>query len=237
MGSARSGRLHRGEQRCPQIHSRRVGVLSRFSLPFSVPGVKSTADNHGLTVMTSPIKFCFAPKKCLQAVQWMLVTANESLDFHTILKTAYFADKRRLNEHRRPIFGDAYRAMNYGPVPVEIYEMLKCEPYYLPELELDEYPWERKGYRVSLTDSGRLDEILNPTDLSKNDMNILAEEFERSRGMSFNQRTAETHRMDWVKGFRRLDNRMAYEDMIADDHPDREEVLQYLTAMGHRFVL
>ncbi|WP_156013269.1 Panacea domain-containing protein [Thioalkalivibrio sp. HK1] len=187
--------------------------------------------------MTAPIKFCFAPKKCLQAVQWMLVTADEPLDFHTILKTAYFADKRRLNEHRRPIFGDTYRAMNYGPMPVEFYQMLKCEPYYLQEIELDEYPWERKGYRVHLIDADRRTEILNPTHLSKNDMDILTEEFERCRRMNFNQRTDETHQMDWVRGFRRLDNRMAYEDMIADDHPDREEILQYLTAMGHRFVL
>ncbi|MBF2761399.1 MAG: SocA family protein [Ectothiorhodospiraceae bacterium AqS1] len=190
--------------------------------------------------MTAPIKFCFAPKKCLQAVQWMLVTADEPLDFHTILKTAYFADKRRLNEHRRPIFGDTYRAMNYGPVPIEFYEMLKCEPYYLQELHLDDYPWERKGYRVNLTDTsetGRRNEILNPSSLSKNDMDILADEFKRSRGMNFNQRTEETHQMDWVKGLYRLNNRMAYEDMIDDDHPDREEIIQYLTAMGHRFVL
>ncbi len=199
------------------------------------------ADNHGLTVMNPPIKFRFAPKKCLQAVQWMLVTADEALDFHTILKTAYFADKRMLNEHRRPVFGDTYRAMDYGPVPVGFYEILKCEPYYLPELDLDDYPWERKGYRVSLTDSDsdsdRRNALLNPTDLSKTDMKVLADEFERSREMRFNQRTAETHRIDWIRGIERPDSRMAYEDMIDKDHPHREEMIEDLASIGLRIVL
>ena len=167
----------------------------------------------------------------------MLMTADKPLDFHTTLKTTYFADKRMLNEHWRPIFGATYRAMNYGPVPVEIYEMLKCEPYYLSELDLDDYPWERKGYRVSLIDPGRSDEILNPTDIAEADMDILAEEFERSRKMSFNQRTEETHQMDWVRGIERPDGRIAYEDMIADDHPLREEMIEDLASMGVRIVL
>ena len=167
----------------------------------------------------------------------MLATANEPLDFHTILKTAYFADKRMLNKYRRPIFGATYRAMNYGPVPVEIYEMLKCEPYYLSELDLDDYPWERKGYRVKLIESSRCNEILNPTGIAEADLIFLAQEFERSRGMSFNQRTKETHQMDWVRGIKHPDNRMAYEDMIADDNPNREEILEYLISMGVRIVL
>ncbi len=171
----------------------------------------------------------------------MLATANEPLDFHTILKTAYFADKHMLNKHRRPIFGDTYHAMNYGPVPIEIYKMLKCEPYYLSELDLDNYPWERKGYRINLTDPcrdpGRLDEILNPDSIAEYDMEILTKEFERSRGMSFDRRTEETHQIDWIRGIERPDSRIAYEDMIDEDHPDREELIEDLTSIGVRIVL
>ncbi|WP_025770995.1 type II toxin-antitoxin system antitoxin SocA domain-containing protein [Thioalkalivibrio sp. HK1] len=191
--------------------------------------------NHPIT--PPPIRFRFAPKKCLQAVQWMLLTANEPLDFQTILKAAYFADKRMLNKHRRPIFGATYRAMNYGPVPVEVYEMLIEEPYHLSELDLDDYPWKRKGHRVSLIDSGHQDEILNPTSIAEADLAFLEEEFERSRGMSFNQRTEETHQMDWVRGIERPDSRMAYEDMIAYDHPHRKEMIEDLTSIGVRIVL
>ena len=170
----------------------------------------------------------------------MLARANEPLEFQTILKTAYFADKRMLNKHWRPIFGATYRAMNHGPVPVEVYEMLKCEPYYLSELDLSRYPWKLKnGHWVKLTDPNpdRQNTLLNPDSIAENDMVILAEELDRSQKMSFDQRTRQTHQMDWVKGVKRLDNRMAYEDMIAYDNPNREEILEYLISMGVRIVL
>ncbi|MBF2761353.1 MAG: hypothetical protein ISN28_14025 [Ectothiorhodospiraceae bacterium AqS1] len=115
--------------------------------------------------------------------------------------------------------------------------MLKCEPYYLSELELSGYPWKREsGYWVSLVDYSRQNEILNPTGLSKGDMKFLSEEFERSRGMSFNQRTEETHQKDWIRGIQRPDSRMAYEDMIIEDHPHREEMIEDLASIGTRIV-
>jgi hypothetical protein len=67
------------------------------------------------------------------------------LDLHTILKTCYFADKDHLNRNRRPIFGATYRAMRFGPVPLETYEMTKRDPIWLPELDADSYPWSLEG--------------------------------------------------------------------------------------------
>lgn len=180
------------------------------------------------------IKFRFNPQKAMQGVDWMLEKAGRDLDFHKILKTAYFADKRMLNEHGRPIFGARYRAMNYGPVPLEIYEMLKCEPYWLSELSMNEYPWTRQGYRV-IRQAGRND--LTTDAFSALEMRILEEAFAQSCGMTFDQRTRETHGMDWVEGSRRPDESMAYEDMIAADHVNRAELIEDLQAMGPRLVL
>ncbi|MBF2755207.1 MAG: SocA family protein [Gammaproteobacteria bacterium AqS3] len=170
-------------------------------------------------------------------MQWMLATAGEPLEFHVILKAIYFADKRMLNERGRPVFGATYRAMNYGPVPSEVYEMLKCEPYWLSELDLQDYPWKRIGHQVELIDSSRHNEMPSTSCIAEKDMGIIKEEFERSRAMSFNERTKETHPMDWVRGAKRPDDRMAYEDMLADDYPDREKMIKYLIAIGPRLVL
>lgn len=181
------------------------------------------------------IQFRFNPRKASQAVEWMLATANQPVDFHTILKTIYFADKRMLNEVGRPIFGATYRAMNFGPVPLEVYEMLKSEPYWLTELDLEDFPWTRSGYWVRL--SRPPNHVPEPDDIAPLEMDILSEEFARSRGMTFNERTRETHGMDWVEGTRRPDERMAYEDMIALDRPGREDLISDLEAMGPRLVL
>lgn len=181
------------------------------------------------------IQFRFNPRKALQAVEWMLATATEAVDFHTLLKAVYFSDKRMLNEHGRPIFGVTYRAMNYGPVPLEIYEMLKCEPYWLTELALEEYPWMRKGFKIELIQ--KLNCPPETDDLAKAEMEFLREAFEQSRKMTFTQRTRETHGMDWVEGTRRLGERIAYEDMIAAERPYRTELIEELEAMGPRIVL
>lgn len=181
------------------------------------------------------IQFRFNPTKAFQAINWMLATSNQALDFHTILKAVYFADKAMLNYHGRPIFGATYRAMNYGPVPLEIYEMLKCEPYWLSELGLDDYPWMRKGYKVELCT--RRNSLSQPDDLASVEMDILVDALNHSRGMSFDQRTRETHGVDWVEGTRRPDARMAYADMIAKDRPGRAELIEDLEAMGPRLVL
>lgn len=181
------------------------------------------------------IQFRFNPLKALQAIKWMLADAGEAVDFHTLLKSFYFADKRMLNECGRPIFGASYRAMNYGPVPLEVYEMLKCEPYWLSELSQDDYPWDRLGYRVRLR-LGQNDASITD-DIAPKEMELLREAFSKCREMTFTQRTRETHGMDWVEGTRRSGGRMAYEDMIAHDHAGREELIEDLEVSGPRLVL
>ncbi|WP_417628947.1 Panacea domain-containing protein [Pararhodobacter aggregans] len=181
------------------------------------------------------IQFRFNPVKAAQAVHQMLVWADGTLDFHTLLKAVYFADREMLNKHARPIFGATYRAMNYGPVPLQVYEMLKAEPYWLSEIGADEYPWVRQGSRVSVI---RGDNRNPETDhLARIELELLESALNKSRGMTFDQRTRETHGMDWVQGTQRYDERMAYEDMIAPDHPLREELIEDLEAMGPRIVL
>jgi len=44
---------------------------------------------------------------------------------HSISKMFYLADKLHLQEYGRLICGDRYIAMEYGPVPSAIYDMMK----------------------------------------------------------------------------------------------------------------
>ena len=46
--------------------------------------------------------------------------------FHRIVKLLYFADKLHLERYGRFITGDRYIAMEYGPVPSNVYDMLKA---------------------------------------------------------------------------------------------------------------
>lgn len=165
------------------------------------------------------IRFKFAPEKARAAVHW-LVRERQGIDLHTLLKACYFADKRHLNEHGRPIFGATYRAMRFGPVPLEIYEMAKGEALWLAELGADRYPWRLSGFRLALEDNTEPELAV----LSETDREALFDGFRQSERMTFSQRTAATHGPDWQAADLGL---MRYEDMI-DDSPEKPERVAYL---------
>lgn len=176
------------------------------------------------------IRFQFAADKGAAAIQ-RLVREHPRIDLHAALKTFYFADKAHLNEHYRPIFGARYRAMKYGPVPLEVYEMMKGEGYYLAELGVDGYPWFLDGYK--LIPSGEnaptfAEDVLSETELAHLDAAVAT-----SLGMTFNQRTAATHGPDWQNA--RLGS-MAYADMI-EESPQKEELVNYLSETSRRLRL
>lgn len=182
--------------------------------------------------MGRSLRFRFAPRKALAAIGWMLQkAAPHPLDLHTVLKTCYFADREHLNAYGRPIFGARYRAMRYGPVPVEIYEMLKGEPIWLAELDRERVPWNLEGYRITSSTNEAWEE---PRVLSKSDLQALEAAFSRARSMTFDERTAASHGPDWQKAELGW---MRYEDMIDEDNPRRAEILEDLEDVDWRLVL
>ena len=153
----------------------------------------------------------------------MLVQQEPGVDLHTALKSFYFADKSHLNTERRPIFGARYRAMKYGPVPLEIYEMMKGESYWLAELGEDAYPWEMRGFKLHPTTQNAPQ--FSSDVLSESDLEHFKAGLERSLSMNFSERTAATHGADWQAANMGV---MRYEDMI-EDNPQKNAILQYLT--------
>lgn len=173
--------------------------------------------------MAKHISFKFAPEKAMVAIQWM-VHQKPQIDLHTLLKACYFADKEHLNEYGRPVFGATYRAMKFGPVPLEIYEMAKGEALWLAELDRETYPWRLSGFRLHMESNEPIDEGA----LSDSDWIALSSGFDLSKTMTFNERTAATHGPDWQAanlGY------MRYEDMLADT-PEKPEKTAYLVEAG-----
>ncbi len=169
------------------------------------------------------IRFKFAAHKALAALT-LILQKSQGIDLHAIMKTFYFAEKEHLNAYGRPIVGATYRAMKFGPVPLEIYEMVKAEPMWLAELELNEFPWRLEGYKVIWQGTSEADR----DELSETDVEAIEAALAKSKRMSFNQRTAATHGPDWQAaelGF------MRYEDMI-DDGPEKERILENLQEVG-----
>ena len=83
--------------------------------------------------------------------------------------------------------------MKFGPVPVEIYEMTKGEPLWLPELETSSYPWVLEGRHLRRAHN----EAADLSELSPSDLEALEDAFRMCSSMTFNERTAATHGPDW----------------------------------------
>ena len=70
------------------------------------------------------IRFRLNWQKAIEAVVW-LAAREPGMTFFYASKILYFADKYHLERYARPITGDIYVAMEMGPVPSRIYDLLK----------------------------------------------------------------------------------------------------------------
>ncbi len=83
---------------------------------------------------SSWIRFELNERKCLEGIQF-LAAAKPGITQYYIGKVFFFADKAHFLDWGRPISGDRYVAMEHGPVPSFIYDMLKKDSGEPDELE------------------------------------------------------------------------------------------------------
>lgn len=60
--------------------------------------------------------FSFSHRKATQALNFFAAKAGGKISKMKALKLVYFADRYHLRKYGRPVVGDEYLAMNYGPV-------------------------------------------------------------------------------------------------------------------------
>jgi uncharacterized phage-associated protein len=78
----------------------------------------------------------FNPEK---AVEILLYVAARVHNMYAALKIIYFADKEHLSRYGRQLCGESYVAMDYGPVPSGLYDLVKAvrgDGYCLTALSL-----------------------------------------------------------------------------------------------------
>lgn len=135
----------------------------------------------------------FDKEKSLNA---LLYVANrvQRKDFHKIFKIIYFADRQHLADWGRPITGDTYIAMEAGPVPSRLYDMLKIVrgDSYLPDMEgLGKYfQVENWMYVRPLQDAD-----LNK--LSASEQEAMSEAIEKYAGLSYDEIKEKSHDVAW----------------------------------------
>ena len=170
-----------------------------------------------------PRHFEFDAEKGIEAVLY-LAERLQSPTLHSVSKLLYFADQAHLRNYGRFICGDRYVAMQHGPVPSGIYDMLK---------------WRREGTGWHHQQADKLERALgidqgrdirplrkaNIDLLSQSDVEALDWAIAKYGKMSFGQLTTESHDNAWRSA---EDNDMIELAAIVELQPNAKELREHL---------
>jgi hypothetical protein len=154
------------------------------------------------------VKFNLDKEKTINAALFILQTIGET-DYHNLFKILFFAEKEHLYKFGRPISGDSYVAMEYGPVPSFLYNLLKNQnEFFLSE--------NKKASAKIKTD---LDV------LSESDIECLKSSVFENSELTFGQRTKKSHGSAYLKT--KLNKEIDFKD-IAIEAGAGDEMLKYI---------
>jgi uncharacterized phage-associated protein len=104
-------------------------------------------------------------------------------DLHKIFKILYFAERKHLATYARPITGDNYIAMDNGPVPSSIYDILKYSQA--------KDSFQLLGFYIEPKQQPDLDEF------SDSDLKFIDESINKNQHLSFISLTKKSHGYAW----------------------------------------
>ena len=158
------------------------------------------------------MKAIFEKETTINAILYILQKLGGRHDMHGISKILFFADMDHLAKWGRLITGDAYIAMENGPVPSKIYDIFKY-------LRGDSYFFAVKDdVRNSLHMINRYTvEALAVPDmdwLSESDIECLDKAIAKCKGLSMRKLTELSHGLAYSHTQR--DRKISYKDMLRE---------------------
>jgi uncharacterized phage-associated protein len=175
---------------------------------------------HSFTSKPTGVHFRFDETKAIAAVVYLACKAIEALDKYKLSKLLFLADKFHLVQYARPITGDEYFALPYGPVPSAILNSLNAviseeETILTGKLQVD------RNFLNPHFSATREESFLFSA-LSKSDIAALDYVAEKYGNKSFPELKSMTHEMPayenaWNNRGNANRARMKFEDFFEED--------------------
>jgi uncharacterized phage-associated protein len=171
------------------------------------------------------IRFRFNEQKAIAAILYiskLLQSEGIRVDFHRFFKILYFADSEHLSEYGRPIIGDHYIAMKDGPVPSNIYDILKIvrgDSIFEKCKNYSEYFEVYKNYFIKPKQEANLEE------LSESDIECLDDSFSKNKKLSYKELKKKSHDSAYYNATR--DDKIDFKEMAKVRGAD-EDMLSYI---------
>lgn len=176
------------------------------------------------------LKFKFDQEKAVSAILYIskrLIEAEGNIkpDFHKIFKILYFADQKHLADYGRPIIGDHYIAMEHGPVPSNIYDILKAvrgDSFFCDISDFDKY-FDVRGHLVYPKQSPDVDVF------SESDLECIDESIQENQYIDFQELKKKSHDKAYCKATE--DDKISFQTMAEVAGAD-EEILAYMQSIS-----
>lgn len=171
----------------------------------------------------APVRF--DPARAMELV--LYVTARLRFPtFHSVSKILYFADKEHLSRYGTLLTGDSYVAMKHGPVPSEIYNLLKAAAGRRESWISPQYHEVAKG-AIAVEGNYRLRTVreARPEVLSASHRECLDASLKQYGSLSFARLTAKSHDLAWKSAD---ENEIIDVRAIAKTLRNAKDVLAYL---------
>ena len=203
--------------RCYTMSKRNVIVNQGYSTDFAI-----------LCCVLSKLIMNRSFKKdvALQAIMYILCKLGGKTDMHKLSKILYFADQQHLSLYGRSITGDCYIAMQYGPVPSKVDDMLKAvrgDSFFSGTPLADKlatYFRFLNNYIIESLQDPDLDY------LSESDIECLDASIEKCKDLSFGQLTDLSHNIAWSNAPK--NGLMSVQDILREVG-DEEGYVNYIT--------
>ncbi len=148
--------------------------------------------------------------KTLNAALYVLNNLGEA-DYHKTFKILYFADQNHLKSYGRPITGDAYQAMNFGPVPSFLYDIFKAAEKgshpFQEAMDMSGLFAVRRDANVPIVTAKQPADV---DELSDSEIKLLSASIEENEGLNFEQLVDKSHDDAWTEAAKKPDIEMSY---------------------------
>lgn len=167
----------------------------------------------------------FKYDKAVNAILYSLQQLGGKTDMHKLCKILYFADQKHLSLYGRSITGDTYIAMQFGPVPSCVDDILKAlrgDSFFSANTEITEL---RKSIAFENRYILRSFSAPDIEELSETDIECLSYAIDFCKDKSFGELTAYSHGLAWNNT--RRDREMSVKDILREAG-DEEAYVDYI---------
>lgn len=172
--------------------------------------------------MSNPINFRMSYEKAIETIVW-LANQKPGIDIYHVVKILFYADKIHVNRYARPIIGDTYIRMDYGPTPSGVRDLITKDSWLSPD------------YLQSFSESLLIETspylTIKPKRkpdmkyFSETDIECLKESLVEYGEKSFDELKKLTHNERcWLETG--ANQPIDYTLMIDEDNPNREEIIK-----------